>query len=361
MKTFIIAISVLTLTLFYQNCSEYKSGSNLTAENAGNGVLEPSVPEPLPSSDESSSNNNLSYPAVGTPTVVLTVNGLQRRANIYTPVGIDLAKATVPMLFVLHGGGGTAESSPQSSNFQYNTLADSQKIVIVYPEGTLEDDPTTEKAYWNDGRGKVEYKGQRENVDDISFLKTLMVNISNTYNGIDSKRIYLLGASNGGLMSQRLVCELQGVVAAYGSNIGSLAVNLENVCHSSPRPLIVMNGTEDPFMVYNGGPGKWGDGEDVIPPVEVIELWKTKFGCNSSPSQVTVYPNKVTKDNSTVEKQTFSCPKNPFVFVKVIGGGHSLPAGNLITNYNNPVTGYTNGDVLGAEIFWGFLKEHRLP
>ncbi|HND47182.1 MAG TPA: PHB depolymerase family esterase, partial [Anaerolineales bacterium] len=63
----------------------------------------------------------------------LNYQNIERSYILYTPKGLDTSKP-MPLVFVLHGGGGNAENIIRSSGF--NEVADQNGALIVYPNGT---------------------------------------------------------------------------------------------------------------------------------------------------------------------------------------------------------------------------------
>jgi polyhydroxybutyrate depolymerase len=60
----------------------------------------------------------------------LTVDGNPRSFIVYLPSGYNNA-GKMPMIFVIHGGSGTPEGMINIANFK--TIADRDKVVLVYP------------------------------------------------------------------------------------------------------------------------------------------------------------------------------------------------------------------------------------
>ena len=68
-------------------------------------------------------------------------------------------------------------------------------------------------------------------------------------------RVYVAGASNGGMMALRLACERTGRLAAVAVVIANQPWPQVERCRPTvPLPLILINGTDDPLMPWGGGP-----------------------------------------------------------------------------------------------------------
>ncbi len=72
----------------------------------------------------------------------------------------------MPLVLLLHGGGGTGEGMEKLTLGGFNRLADREGFVVVYPDGI--------EKHWNDGRGLEAYRAHRENIDDVGFVSALI-------------------------------------------------------------------------------------------------------------------------------------------------------------------------------------------
>ena len=73
-------------------------------------------------------------------------------------------------------------------------LAEREGFIVVCPEGI--------ENNWNDGRVNERNRAHIEDIDDVGFLRALIQQLGMTHN-VDPDRIYVTGASNGGMMSLR--------------------------------------------------------------------------------------------------------------------------------------------------------------
>jgi polyhydroxybutyrate depolymerase len=88
----------------------------------------------------------------------------------------------------------------------FSSKADASNFLVVYPNGRKFLTQT-----WNAGTccgNSVTF-----NVDDVGFIVKMIDSLKANYN-IDTTRIYLTGASNGGMMAYRLACERADLFAA---------------------------------------------------------------------------------------------------------------------------------------------------
>lgn len=131
----------------------------------------------------------------------IIAGGLKRTYLIHLPAS-DIRRS-MPLVIVLHGGGGNGKSMVKLTNGGFGKLSDKKGFIVVYPNGI--------EKHWNDGRNEAEigYETHEKNTDDVGFISALIDDLIKKYNA-DPKRVYVTGMSNGAIMSYRLGCELSG-------------------------------------------------------------------------------------------------------------------------------------------------------
>lgn len=276
--------------------------------------------------------------------------GLKRTYNVHISSSYDETRPT-PLVIVLHGGGGTGLGMTKLTNF--NTIADRENFIIVYPDGF--------EKHWNDGRGLSQYSAQTQNVDDVGFISALIDHLSAELN-IDAKRIYVTGISNGGMMSHRLGCELSQKIAAISPVASNIPVNMASVwAPPRPVPLLIINGTEDPLVPWAGGDIHFGKAKlgQALSVADTVKFWVTNNKCTSVPL-VTQLPDKDTSDGTRVQREIYGGCENgaEVVLYAVEGGGHTWPGG--LQYLPELVIGRTSRDFDASEVIWQFFKEHPM-
>ncbi|MFV1993837.1 MAG: PHB depolymerase family esterase [Verrucomicrobiales bacterium] len=285
--------------------------------------------------------------------------GKQRAYRIHVPSGYD-GKSPVPLLFCFHGGGGTAEIS---SRMGFTPLSEKEGFIVVYPEGL--------NKHWNDGRKSAKFAAQDAETDDVSFVLALLDSLQKHYR-IDPSRVFTTGASNGGFFSQRLAIEASEVFAAAGIMIATLPKPFEENFHPArPVSILYMNGTDDPFVPYGGGPitpeffpllRKLNPDKDYqrghcSSTDKSLELWRAANGTGAEPV-VKPLPDKDPDDGCNVETITWSGGREgtSVVLYKIMGGGHTIPGG--ASYLPERIIGKTCRDFDGVGTIWEFLKNH---
>ena len=276
----------------------------------------------------------------------LIFDGQQRNYIVYLPSSYDGIEE-MPLVIVLHGGSGSALST---QNFtQMNSVAEQEGFLAVYPQGLA---PSQSGGFvWADGRGT---SADLLGVDDVGFLDELVRILIRDYT-IDANRVYLTGFSNGAFMTQRMACERNGPFAAMASLGSTMDTILFNECNPERTlPMLLLMGTEDPFVPYNGGPMN-GNVTDIVSNFELFNFWSQNNGCNPSIDSFDL-PNTNSTDNSsvTVFEQTGCFCDTKVVHYRINGGGHTWP-GVEIVNYEL-IAGETNEDIHASEEVWKFFQ-----
>ena len=203
---------------------------------------------------------------VKTDNVARTINvdGKTREYWLYVPASVK-GQENVPVVFSLHGRGGTDDPNDDNSSIYgkptFTSLADKEGFIVVYPQGR---NGTNKADYpddgnWNNGFDNTtgwEATG-KENAD-TKFIKALVDKIQADYktrnasNGnisVNPKRFYLCGYSMGGMMTYACAKVLNGTFAAYGSCSGYPLNEFHmNLATENPIPFIHLHGNKDNML-----------------------------------------------------------------------------------------------------------------
>jgi poly(3-hydroxybutyrate) depolymerase len=176
-----------------------------------------------------------------------------REFRLYVPAALQKADKNAgksPMIIALHGGLGNATIMEATSGL--DRLADQKGFVVAYLNGTggwmgqMKD-----KRTWN--AGDCCGSAQKQNVDDVGYIAGFIKDMI-TKNPVDPSRIYLIGHSNGAMMSYRFVCEQPGMVAAMISLSGTLAV--DKCSNQNGLRVLEIHGEQDQNVPVKGGVGE---------------------------------------------------------------------------------------------------------
>lgn len=137
-----------------------------------------------------------------------SVAGAARQYRVHVPAILNGTPRAV--VFVLHGGGGAgmdvanAGAHPLSV---FRTVADRERIVVVYPGGL----PATDgQVAWVDCRRDNRIAGT---ADDVEFLAALIQRVR-TSDGLLGTSVFMAGGSNEAMMAHAFAMARPGLVAA---------------------------------------------------------------------------------------------------------------------------------------------------
>ena len=275
--------------------------------------------------------------------------GQERTYFVYDPSS-QTAKVAKPVIFLLHGGGG-ADPQKMAQRTGINSLADREGLLVVYPYGL--------DGQWNDGRGKTFRRADdNSNVDDVGFIAAILDRLIQS-GSADPRRIYVVGLSNGGMMTYRLGIELGHRLTAIASVIANLPTNLASQRPRRPLPVLIMNGTADPMMPWDGGSVRVLGREygEVLSTAATVKYWVKAAGLVEQP-ETRRLKDRSLDDRSTVEVDVYRQPpgRPEVVLYRVVGGGHQLPGGR--TPERPRLLGAKNMDINAMEEVWAFFKKH---
>ncbi len=216
-----------------------------------------------------------------------------------------------PIVMLLHGGSSNGARIAEQTGI--GAYVDQYGFIAVLPD--------TGGTEWNDGRDTT-----RSSRDDVGYLVALVHEVVARFGG-DPARVFVAGASAGGMMVQRLACEATNVFAAYAAVVANLPVALAGTCRPSRRvPIVFFNSTTDPFMPWAGGEirrGRFrGAGGQVLSAPQTIDFWSRFDGCGGARTED--LPDRVS-DNTHVRVVNFGACG--VLFYEIEGGGHTWPGG----------------------------------
>ena len=191
----------------------------------------------------------------------ITDQGLTRTYHLYIP---DNLPSGAPLVFILHGYGGSAESYLNNTSLTFKKLADEEKVMLCYPQATKDPKPNTG---WN-----VYYPWQidRMAVDDCEFICNLAKHLQSTYN-LSEKNTFLTGMSNGGEMCYLMAYRKPEAFGAIASMAGLTLVEMAKR-HNYTKPVAFMevHGTGDKTSRWEGDPtNQYGWGAYLAVPLAV--------------------------------------------------------------------------------------------
>jgi polyhydroxybutyrate depolymerase len=258
-----------------------------------------------------------------------------------------------PLVIALHGN--TQTGADMMTRTSWPAVAKRERFAVVFPDGL--------NRAWADFRPNANRAGRAppEGTDDVAFIVRLIEKFV-ADGAADPKRIYVTGVSNGGAMTMTLVCARADLFTAAASVIMNLTDESARACRPSrPVPMLMMNGTADPLIPYQGGrgtsrfamPGFWST-------EKTFDFWRRANGCETQDAAVADLDDRDKSDQSTVTRISSRCPRgSDVVLYRINDGGHRMPGGFADARFPrmvNAFLGPQNRDIDGAETIWGFFR-----
>lgn len=284
---------------------------------------------------------------------------LDRTYAVYSPAA---PRTPAPVVLLLHGGLGSADSVWQSENGRsWRALADKHGFLLLLPEGRP--DPThADRHHWNDCRADIDNEDAVSLEDDVGFVNALIDRLA-AEAPVDPARIYVTGASNGGMMTFRVAMQLGDRLAAAAAVIANLPDPSECPFEAVPVPILIMNGTADPLIPYEGGcvAGAACRRGRVRSTDETVAFWVGVNHAAVSAEENSV-PDRVAADGSTVTVFIHSggSTGQDVVLYRIDGGGHAVPGPDSSTA-SLRAAARKNRDIDAAEEIWRFFGKHARP
>lgn len=256
--------------------------------------------------------------------------GITRSYAGIRPIG---APAGAPVLMLLHP---RAQSPARTAN-----LTRAGRLAADY--GAWVYLPAAVAAIWADHPTTTL-------VDDVGFLNALVAR-EVAANGLDGRRVYAAGYSNGGFMVQRLACERPELLAGIAIVAATIRDAVASRCTGPRRiPVVMFNGTLDLLTPYDGSLGQTGAPATAA-------FWAERNQCVPGDIGVTRLPDRDTRDGTTVTVSRYSrCVDSTVALYTINNGGHTWP-GTELTGYTLGL-GPTSGDVDATIELWRQLTPY---
>jgi polyhydroxybutyrate depolymerase len=248
-------------------------------------------------------------PTVGSMTrYTIQHDGLEREYFVYLPA-IYKSGAELPVVFFLHGYGGTATGTEAETTNGLNRYAEKYNYIMVYPQSTwfMSDvwmGEPWEVSTWNHVSGGLDEgpegplcKADAEEfpcppscgdcgscgwtpcVDDLGFFEALFEKVASDLN-IESARYYLSGFSSGSMMAHYLGCQKTQWLAGVALVGGRLERGFQ--CEpTEPLALFQVNGGRDTVVPADGSTSKRG--YNYASTSAIASAWNRGTGCEADP------------------------------------------------------------------------------
>ncbi len=299
----------------------------------------------------------------GTHALTLRVSGHERSYIVHVPRRYD-SRAAVPLVVMLHGGGGTARGAMWETGWAEK--AEREGFLAAFPDA-LARDPARPSSFaanpqlWNDGSGRF-YPGQ-EAVDDVGFIGAMLDDLSARF-AVDARRVFVTGFSNGASMSFRVGAELAHRIAAIAPVAGALWI--EPGALKPPVSMCYLTGSADPLNLIEGGVPRLASGaSDRVrakpkPPVrESVAKWVKALGCPASPASESSANGVITRTYCAGvhgASADVHGARADVIYIVVEGLGHTWAGGRSLLPER--MVGKTSDRIRATDVIWEFFQRH---
>ncbi|HEY8787905.1 MAG TPA: PHB depolymerase family esterase [Actinopolymorphaceae bacterium] len=257
--------------------------------------------------------------------VDVTVDGVARWYLIAEPpAGAHSVRR--PVVIDLHGHAEGAIRHATSTRFGELGIRDG--FVTVTPQGS------GMVARWHMGAGSP----------DVRFLFDLIDAVADRHD-VDPERIYVTGMSNGGVIAATLAASRPARIAAIGPVAGIWNAPIASTARAVPA--VIVHGTEDRIVGYEGGIDSAQARMDTPPIEDTVAAYALHNGCLLPPTVEKVAPD--------VERWSYRRPPpaagGAVDFIRVIGGGHTWPGATPV----NPERWGTTSSFDATAAIWRFF------
>jgi polyhydroxybutyrate depolymerase len=273
--------------------------------------------------------------------------GFQRNVHLHLPPAYDGTRP-LPLVIVIHGAFSTAKKIEKRSGF--SQLADREGFMVMYPNGI---GIAGLLQHWN--AGHCCGKAAEDRIDDIGYLNA-SIDAASDRLAIDPERIYMVGYSNGGMLTYRFCAEsgnrLAGAAVfagAIGSRLGQAPPMWTLPEAAPPVPMLIMHGLRDTHVPFDGGSLKPSDPPRHYDSVDdAVAYWIGQNECRRDAESFKVI-------NPWVRLQRWeACASRRPVHLYTIGNwAHAWPGGAEIAGLHgaHPMKGFD-----AAKLIWTFFQ-----
>lgn len=248
-----------------------------------------------------------------------------------------------PLVIALHGGGGNGAQVAKSAGLI--DKAAREGFILALPEGSSR---FGKLETWNAG-GCCAY-AMREKIDDIGFIRSMIDELERAQ-PVDPKRVFVVGMSNGGMMTERVAIELGDRIAGAAVFVGALFGNEPKPV--AAVPMLIVNAEKDEQLPVAGGTSTTGivrraQGMPYKPSRYAATYWAAANRCTKGPAR---------SETSDYVRETWTgCTGGADVdFYIMKGAEHGWPGRGV----GRPGVTRNTGKIDGTALMWDFFSAHQ--
>jgi polyhydroxybutyrate depolymerase len=275
----------------------------------------------------------------------IRVDHFRRSYLVHLPPG-EQAGEPLPLVVVIHGAFDTGKKMEKLSG--WSRIADREGFIALYPNGM---GLGSLLRHWNSGHccGRARSIG----VDDLAFIETVIAEVRQRFS-VDSQRIYIVGFSNGGMLTHHVAAHDSGLFAAaavVSGAIGGRPTADEDVWQipqpEHPVPMMLIHGRADEIIPFEGGDEERSkEGLTYLSVDEAARFWAVANGTAPEPDEAMLYDGRVLFSRWGGENAA------PVVLYSIDGWEHVWPGSATIKTKNDPeLAGFD-----AAELIWDFFS-----
>lgn len=190
-----------------------------------------------------------------------------RPFQLHVPGSYD-PETKAPLVVLLHGF--TSSAAVQEGYFKLTAESERHGFLYAMPDGTKDREG---KRFWNATEACCDF--HRTGTDDSAYLGRLLDTVIASY-AVDTRRVYLVGHSNGGFMAYRMACDHAAKITAIVSLAGMATSDASQCSPDRPVSILQIHGTDDRTILYQGG----ANAGRSYPSVDAtLAQWRRHNGC----------------------------------------------------------------------------------
>lgn len=264
----------------------------------------------------------------------ITIDGTDRKY-----IAIEPSEQLRGLFIFLHGSTQSGNVVRRFTDETFDQFA-AKGFTVIYPDGIA--------RHWNDARVTLPEKTRELGTDDVSFIRAIV-----DKHQVDGGELYLTGYSNGGQMVFRLLHEL-GTTINGAAVIAATQPESDNfLCDPasySPTPLLLMHGTLDTLVPFDGGqagPRAEKSRGEVLGFKESLEYYASRNG-----SQFESQELLARNDTQAISELDYT-GGTPVRGIVMDGVGHVIPTHDTV---ESPHIGPATTLIVAADVIGDFFE-----